>query len=351
MAFCRYTCVASALIGIAMSAALAQGTPVANPDPSLLPYMNLSDTVTLADGRRIHFTCMGTGSPTVILTAGMGDWGVTWNQVQPQIARQTRVCAWDRAGFGFSDSSRAEQTITATTDDLGAALDRGHFRPPFVLVGHSLGGLETLVLADRRPHQIAGIVLVDPSVPDQAAEMRASAPAMAAALGPLLSTNVALLRHCSEEIRNGTIAIGTPDPDGCLQYPSTYPAALSAVLARLDSDPTRLATEASLLANFERDATIAINPRRRYGSVPIIILSATDVQPPPPGLSAEAVAQMPAFQRRFIAAHDRLAALSTRGTNRLVTGTSHYIQRIKPDAVIQAVEEVVNQARTGPRRR
>jgi pimeloyl-ACP methyl ester carboxylesterase len=350
MAFWRYMPVAAALSGIAMSAALAQGAPAASPDPTLLPYMSLTDTATLADGRRIHFTCMGKGSPTVILTAGMGDWGVTWNKVQPEVAKKTRVCAWDRPGFGFSDASAAPQTITATTDDLGAALDRGGFRGPFVLVGHSLGGLETLLLADRRPHQIAGMVLVDPSVPDQTTVMKMSAPALAAAFAPFMSQGVASLRRCSEDIRSGKVAIGTPDPGGCLQYPPNYPPVMSASLAKWDSNPARLATEASLIENFERDATIAINPRRRYGSIPLIVLSATEVQPPPPGFPAEPLAQMPAFQRQFFAEHDRLATLSTRGANRLVAGTSHYIQQIKPEAVIQAVDEAVDQARQDAKR-
>ncbi len=101
--------------------AAAARAPAA-PDPAYLDYAVLDDAATLPDGRRIQMVCMGQGSPTVILTAGMGQWGATWRPVQKPIAEHTRVCTWDRPGYGFSDASPVAQTTAATTDDLEAAL-------------------------------------------------------------------------------------------------------------------------------------------------------------------------------------------------------------------------------------
>ncbi|MDB5691857.1 MAG: alpha/beta hydrolase, partial [Alphaproteobacteria bacterium] len=336
--------VVAAAIAWSSSAAYAQSSSSSKADASLLPYMDLSHSVKLGDGRRIHFTCMGRGSPTVILSAGAGEWGVTWNKVQPEIAKKTQVCTWDRAGFGFSDGSPAKQTIIATTNDLSAALSRSGLRAPYVMVGHSLAGLELLLLADRRPRQFAGMVLVDPSIPDQEKQFAAAAPAVAASNPAYFSKLIAGLRGCSDAIRSGKVASGTLDPR-CLRYPPNYPAAVSVALAKADSNPARFATEASFFESVSEDFTLAVNPRRKLGSMPIIILTATEQPPFPPGTPAELVAQYPAAMAVIRKGHDAIAALSTRGVNRLVPGTTHFIQQIKPDVVIAAVEEIVDTAR------
>jgi pimeloyl-ACP methyl ester carboxylesterase len=111
-------------IALMMLAAPAQPVSVPKPvDEALAPYASVADSVKLRDGRELHFVCMGKGSPTVILTAGMGDFaGIAWSAVQPAMARITRVCAWDRPGFGLSDGDPVKQTVSTTTADLEAAL-------------------------------------------------------------------------------------------------------------------------------------------------------------------------------------------------------------------------------------
>ena len=138
-----------------------QAAPV-EPDMTLLPYASAEDAVRLPDGRVINMVCAGSGSPTVILTAGAGNWSTTWNKVQPAIAERTRVCTWDRAGYGLSGPSPHVQTIDNTTADLEAALVAGEITGRYVVVGHSLGGLESLLFKDRQPANVVGMVLVDP---------------------------------------------------------------------------------------------------------------------------------------------------------------------------------------------
>src|SRR6185436_8496713 len=122
----------AAVVGVCV--AHAQTTPAAN--AALDAYAKPQRLVKLADGRAIHLYCQGRGSPTVILTAGLGGWASSWSKVQPAVARHTRTCAWDRAGFGYSDGSAQPQTLAATTGDLEQALAAARIKGPYVLVGH-----------------------------------------------------------------------------------------------------------------------------------------------------------------------------------------------------------------------
>lgn len=343
---CTSACVTAA-IALSSWVAGAQSTASLEPDPSFLPYTDVSQSILLSDERRIHFTCMGRGSPTVILAAGAGDWGLTWNKVQPEVAKKTRVCAWDRAGFGLSDASPARQTIAATAADLSAALTRSGFVGPYIMVGHSLAGLELLLLADQGQHRIAGMVLVDPSIPDQMRHFGAAAPAVAAFIPTYFSQAAAYFRRCSEAARAGRVAGGAADPEGCFNYPPQYPSALSAALAQADSAPARFSTRASFFEALTDSFALAVNPGRGYGAMPLVVLTAAEPDTPPPGTPAEVAAQAAALPGVLRRGHAEIAALSTQGVQRLVQGSSHYIQQIKPDVVVAAVGELVDRARAG----
>ena len=117
----------AAALALLPLAASAQQAPLAPPvAEQLAPYASTADSVKLPDGRELHFVCMGHGAPTVILTAGLGDPAMTaWSTIQPDMARMTRVCAWDRPGFGLSDGTAAPVTVATTTADLEAALATG----------------------------------------------------------------------------------------------------------------------------------------------------------------------------------------------------------------------------------
>ena len=136
--------IVSALAVLAGVAAQAQQGPSLDEiRQALVPYASAKDVVTLPDGREVGFTCMGEGSPTVILIPGMGDFGgIAWAGVHPQMAETTRVCAWDRPGWGLSDGAQGRHTIASNVATLEAALATGKIPGPYVVVGHSLGGLE-----------------------------------------------------------------------------------------------------------------------------------------------------------------------------------------------------------------
>ena len=333
-----------------------QPLPSPRPDRSLVPYANPKDRVHLPDGRLLHMVCMGQGSPTVIFTAGAGDWSLTWSKVQPAVARVTRACAWDRAGFGLSAPPAKPQTVEQTTSDLQAALAAGRIAGPYVLVGHSLGGYESLLLADREPKSVAGIALVDPSFPDQLTPLAKAAPAQAAYMLTLANPLGTLLRKCSAAVKAGTLTKQGADPDHCFhpQWPPNYPPEMKAALDNgvATATPETIAKAWDTMLFYSSpdflatNSKLAVNPKRNYGDLPLIVLTRTDFDPPL-DYPANARAEIPAEEAAWNKGHDELAALSTRGINARVPGTGHYIHDGKPQVVIDAIIEVVREAREG----
>src|SRR3954447_5907110 len=118
-------------------------------------------------GHRLHMSCTGTGSPTVVLTSGTGEFSQSWARMAPAIATTTRVCAYDRAGQGWSDDVAQPQDGRAMASDLHALLSAAGEHAPYVLVGHSLGGVYAMTFAAEFPDDVAGMVLLDSSTPEQ----------------------------------------------------------------------------------------------------------------------------------------------------------------------------------------
>ncbi|HSF83113.1 MAG TPA: alpha/beta hydrolase, partial [Anaerolineales bacterium] len=112
-------------------------------------------------GYKMHINCTGQGSPTVILAAGSLEYSLFWALVQPEVAGFTRVCAYDRAGYGWSESSPRPRTAIIMVEELHTLLTNGKIEGPYVLVGHSLGGMMMRVYAQKYPDEVTGLVLVD----------------------------------------------------------------------------------------------------------------------------------------------------------------------------------------------
>jgi len=112
-------------------------------------------------GYRLHINCTGTGSPTVIIEAGLGDWSLPWNAVQEEVAKTTRVCTYDRAGMGYSEASPLPRTAEKFAYELHTLLERANIVGPYVLVGHSLGGLTVRIFAHDYPTEVVGVVLIE----------------------------------------------------------------------------------------------------------------------------------------------------------------------------------------------
>lgn len=348
----RWLAMAAPLVAIPV-VLVAQGNfggPPNGPPPvdeTLVPYANEADSVTLPDGRKLHIVCMGKGSPTVILTAGAGDFaGTGWGMIQPEMSKITRTCAWDRSGFGLSDGPKAEVTVASTTADLEAALASGGMPGPYVMVGHSLGSFESLLYTDRHKDKVVGMVLVDPSIPDQFTRLLMGRPAPDPAQSPMVQT----FRKCAADIRAGSTKAEGPDPGGCFAYPPFWPQPLRQALARQASNPLQYEAQASFAVNNVLSGKQVVNPARNYRDMPLIILTAGDRMPPgAPPPSEEQKAQMAVMDAEMNKGLAELAALSTRGVITPVPGANHYIQRSKPQAVLDAVAKVVGDARASRR--
>ncbi len=119
------------------------------------------------NGHLMHINCAGEGSPTVILEAANGGMSAHWAQVQQQVAQTTRVCAYDRAGLGWSEPGPEPRDARQVSGELQALLEGAGIEGPYVLVGHSYGGLYARMYAARYPDKVAGVALVDSSHPEQ----------------------------------------------------------------------------------------------------------------------------------------------------------------------------------------
>jgi pimeloyl-ACP methyl ester carboxylesterase len=113
-------------------------------------------------GYRLHINCTGSGSPTVVIESGWGDMSASWGWVQPEVAKTTRVCTYDRAGMGWSEASPQPRTAREFALELHTLLAKANEPGPYVLVGHSMGGYTVRVYAHDYPAEVAGLVLIDP---------------------------------------------------------------------------------------------------------------------------------------------------------------------------------------------
>src|SRR4029077_16375311 len=118
-------------------------------------------------GRRLHVYETGQGSPTVLLEAGIAATSLSWRPVQDEITKFARVASYDRAGLGWSDTNSKPLTLSGLVDDLQSLLKAAQLQPPYILVGHSFGGLIVQAFACRAPKEVAGLVLVDAVRPEE----------------------------------------------------------------------------------------------------------------------------------------------------------------------------------------
>ena len=291
--------------------------------------------VRLPDGRRMNLVCMGQGSPTVILESGLGSHVFVWGLVQYKIARNTRTCAYERAGMGVSDEGHGPRDAAAVDADLDALLHAAGLSGPYVVVGHSIGSYYTRLFADTHPRDVAGMVLIDPSIDNQKQLIAAIAPPPKPAQSPPPDPCGAAAEAC--QLKPGTDIYKT-----CVQVPIPgLPANLQAAIIAQATRAAVYRTVAAEAAAMDQDSALTVAGRRTFGDMPLIVLTAGQ-SPKDPSLSD---AQNQAWQATWIQGHDGMAALSSRGQNRIVPGSGHFIQFEKPQAVIDAVDEVVAEAR------
>ena len=334
------------LLGVlACSSALAAERPLLIVDDPA--YTHAQQLVEVEPGRRLNLYCTGTGSPTVVFDSGVTGETVGWARVQPLVAKRTRACSYDRAGTGFSDPGTRTGTSANIVDDLHRLLEAAGIPPPYVLVGHSYGGMNVRLYKDYYPSEVVGMVLVDPSHEDWTRKTWA--------LNPLQPTYEKLIadsfepmwrdeRECLQAATVGFVAGSelykkcVPEPDPRLSD------AINAAYLKTHLSPAYQQANLTEDENLHFASSDQLRVARSwYGDMPLVVLAAGDR---PKARKGETQAHRDAINRMWYVLFDELAALSTRGVNRVVPDTGHDIPMTQPEAVSGAVLEVVDQAST-----
>ena len=278
-------------------------------------------------GYKMHIDCMdsstGKQAPTVILDAGLGDTYTSWRKVQPQIAQFARVCSYDRAGLGYSDSSPRPRTSRDFAEELHTLLHNAGIHGPLILVGHSLGGYNVRLYASLYRSEFAGMVLVDSSHPEQQKR-----------LPPTLNDiDAGWIRE--QEFLEFVMPFGIPRLLGFCGGDAEVRAAECnfrnvhesiAELKAISQSAAQTATTGSL------------------GDMPLAVLS-SDPNTPQPDIPEDLVEPTNNAWQQM---QKELAQLSTHSTHVIAKNSGHYIQLDRPDLVIEAVRNVVDHARQSP---
>lgn len=272
-------------------------------------------------GFRLHLKVMGSGQPTVILDAGMVSFSSNWAWVQPEVAKFTRVVAYDRAGLGWSDPSPQAHDAVQNARELHTALEKLGIPAPYVLAGHSYGGLTVRAFAGLYRDEVAGLVLVDGSHPDQWVRMGASSRMIWVSNGlSSLLARFGLFRIFRQEFKLLT--------DG-------LPAQQAGELMAFASTPRALSASASAAKVWDDVSRPFVNSAGSLGDMPLIVLSVTE---------------QPRMGEKLTELQNELPALSSNSQQITVQGANHeglVAKREHAQVVTDAILRVVQAVRTG----
>jgi pimeloyl-ACP methyl ester carboxylesterase len=298
-------------------------------------YTKPQQMVDIGHGRRLNLYCQGTGSPTVILDAGMGDSTISWALVQPALSGRTRTCSYDRAGLGFSDAATRPGTAHNIAEDLHALLQAAHIDPPYILVGHSAAGMTVRVFADRYRTEVVGIVVVEGSHEDQSSRSWAiEAPGQKDKWDASLKDTT-----CLDAAKNGTIKKGTPAYAKCVgDDDPRYSKDINEAITKYEaSRKWQLAATSEKQNIFYASAEQTRATRKDFGDMPIIVLTHS----PYPKNKDWTQEEQDQHTLLWEDMHTEIAAMSTHGVNMIVPRSGHYIQYDRPEIVIDAVNQAI----------
>lgn len=269
-------------------------------------------------GRSLHLRCTGSGTPTVLLQPGAGEFSSNTGWISPAVAKQTRVCVYDRAGRGWSDPADAPQDGAALVTDLHTLLARAHVAGPYVVAGHSFGGLYTLAFAARYPDEVVGMVLLDSTAPKPATNLTKVTRSGSYDVMSHLSAMVATLGEVGFSRLYSHVEAGTLPPRSRDEVRASI-AKANTVKSTIDEyvQSNRAMEQAGDLTDF--------------GAKPLVVVTAGKGSAPD-----------------WAARQDRLAALSTNSAHRTVVGAAHEdLVAKQPDGAqsSQAIMDVVSAVR------
>jgi pimeloyl-ACP methyl ester carboxylesterase len=294
------------ILGLALVGAIYESIAEAADAKAYPPPGQLVDV----GGYRLHINCTGTGSPTVVIVSGLGDWSTSWGGVvQPEVAKTTRVCTYDRAGFGWSDASSLPSDAAQFAKELHTLLQNASVPGPYVMVGHSLGGFIVRVFAHEYASEVAGVVLIDSMNPRQVSE------SLSNKLALFSSIEAALARVGIGRLLVKLPALFPRMPPGEEAY---YP-----LLSRPQSFQTTADEYRVLPASAAEAAAV-----KSFGDLPLIVLTAK-------------LNDNPGWQEW----QTELLELSSSSQHLFAENSGHTIQLDEPEAAVTAILQMVQQIR------
>jgi pimeloyl-ACP methyl ester carboxylesterase len=291
-----------------------------NPPPGAIYTVN---------GHRMHINCTGSGSPTIVLESGLGNDALIWGGVQPELSKTTRVCSYDRAGFGWSEALAAPRDADHIAGELHELLHQANVSGPIVLMGHSIAGIYLRDYASHYPADIAGIVFVDVTTPlaDEHPAMKALS-----SKDPPLWISLLLMR--------APFIAGFPRLMGQCSLP---PPGFTGQVGRLEAEDIchmQFSAMAAERYSFNQSGheTAHTGP---YGALPILILSEDTTMMHLP-LSPQQTADV---MKIFNQMQEDLKKLSTHSRRIIAKGSGHYVQLMRADLIEKEVPLFIEQIR------
>jgi pimeloyl-ACP methyl ester carboxylesterase len=270
------------------------------------------------DGHQMHLRCTGTGSPTVVLEPGAGSTSADTEWIARAVAGETRVCVYDRAGRGWSEPADGQQDARRVATDLHTLLQRAEVPGPYVLAGHSFGGLYVETFAARYPDQVAGLVLVDSTAPS----------AKPGVTPPRDDSYDAMGRFSA--LMSVTARLGLLRLYGLTDYNELPPQSRDeARVSVAKAEHVRSVIDEYVQGGNSANEAAALDD---FGDKPLVVLTA--------GVGSDA---------EWMVAQDKLAALSTNSAHRVVDGASHgqlFLEKEPAAATTEAVLDVVAAVRS-----
>jgi len=270
-------------------------------------------------GYRLHIMAVGQGTPAVVVITALGSPGSEWLGAQRAIAQKTEVCLYDRAGLGWSDSPPRRRSAVAMAGELHALLHGAGTMPPYVLVGHSMGGLVARVFIQLYPDEVAGLALIDSSHPGQKSRL------------PKLEMR---------NYRGGKLleaALAWTRPLGLRRLARDLGLRES---ASVGWSRHRRAGYGELLA-FD---AICRDVAGGFGDLRLAVVTSSELDPNQP-TGSRAQRDRSLFYPPWAALQDELATLSTNSTHLVSKHAGHHVHRDDPELVTRVIVDLVTQAR------